>query len=109
MGNLIHALEPRCHFSAGDLDPYFGSAGSISIPQQQILVTHDGRILAVAKTFHSEIHVQRYSADGVLDPSFDVTIHPRKAYSETPTNMPAVLDQNDRLFASVAGGVVCIL
>lgn len=109
MSELIHSLEARLHFSAGGIDPYFGTAGSIQIPQQKILVASDGRILTVATTEFNQIRVQRYSADGVLDPTFDVTVHPSTPYSPTPTSSPVALDARDRLFAAVAGGVVCIL
>jgi uncharacterized delta-60 repeat protein len=74
----LQALEDRCLLSAGQLDPTFGSGGSVISDAQQptstaaaaLTVTQpDGKVI-IAGTDRGHILVARYDSDGSLDTTF---------------------------------------
>ena len=66
---MIQPLESRVHLSAGEIDPYFGNAGSVTIESAGAVVMSDGRVVVARLGDHSfRMELQRLSRDGVLDP-----------------------------------------
>jgi len=75
------ALSPPANAAAGDLDPTFGTGGSVTTDVGgydevfALMIQPDGRIVAAGETWDpqanaSDIVVARYVANGRLDPTF---------------------------------------
>jgi uncharacterized delta-60 repeat protein len=84
---LFESLESRRLFAAGDLDPTFGSGGTLRFPYTQqvgsetiangVIAQSDGKIIVVGSTGprdnpSTDFFVARFNADGSMDRSFGV-------------------------------------
>ncbi len=78
----IESLEDRVLLSAGDLDPSFGTNGSVTTSfgaspggANHVAIDPNGRIIVVGATGSApnrDFAVARYNSDGSLDTTFDV-------------------------------------
>jgi uncharacterized delta-60 repeat protein len=71
---MFEPLEDRRMFSAGDLDPTFGSGGKViaekvGFPVAAVTVQNDGRVIAVGRLLN-DFAVARLNPDGKLDQTF---------------------------------------
>jgi len=84
---LFESLESRRLFAAGDLDPTFGSGGTLRFPYTQqigtetiangVIAQSDGKMVVVGSTGprdnpSTDFFVARFNADGSMDRSFGV-------------------------------------
>ena len=82
---MFEGLEPRWLFAAGDLDPSFGSGGTLRFPYTPqvgedttangIVAQADGKVILVGSTDphgngNTDFLVARFNADGSIDRSF---------------------------------------
>ncbi len=69
---LLELMEDRTLLSSGQLDPSFGYQGIVpqTFVASDVISYPDGRILAAGEDQYNESFVERFTADGQLDPTF---------------------------------------